>query len=356
MHQNLLLPLVILAVTAQASAQIVYVDADQTTNTTLATGAPLIPNPVSSGIDNNWTLRLLGNGATAYESHAGGTVVNEDAPMLRTTIVGLAAGVRYHVYAYFWGASTASANWRGRAVVDVAAPTPQIQGYNTRQPAVSSLLPMTPLAVGASVGVGQTSLGLSFNATGFETSGHFATPTMIMEGNRWLYEVSLGHHAANANGEIFVWVDDLEGNVNSDSRTWYDGVGWEVAPQQYGTGCGTPLPTIDSVGPPIWTRNFEVTLANAPANGIAVLVIGLSSTSWSGIPLPLPLASIGYLGCDLLVSLDLTQAAITSPVGAASITFNLSAPSPTSIFFQWAAFDASGAISMTPGLSVLFHP
>ncbi len=343
-----------LALAAQAFAQITYVDADPSLNTILATGAPFVPNPATSGTDDNWSLRTFANGVTAYESHSA-AVSNEDAPMLRTTISGLVPGVSHHVYAYFWGAATANANWRGRAVVDTSAPVPQIQGYDTRHSSTSPFLPMTPLGLGSPVGFQQTSLDLPFDAAGMETAGHFANPVMIQEGNRWLFEIALGAHMPNANGEITVYVDDLEGAVSSDNRTWFDGVGWEWAPQQYGNGCGNPTPQIGHLGAPVMTQDFTVTLTGAPANGVALLIVGFSSTTWGSLPLPLPLAFLGYGNCALNASLDLSIAMLVNGSGEAAQTFNLSGAGPADLYWQWGIFDQVGALSMTAGLSTRFR-
>ncbi len=332
------------------TAQITYVDADVSTNTTLANGAPYVPQTVTSSVDNEWTQRAFANGGTILSSHD--ATGNEDCPMLRTVITGLIPGVPHTIYTYWWGG--ASVNWRGRCAVDTAPPAPQLAGYNSVHFATSAFAPMTPLAFDAPLGANQTSLGLTYDALGFENTGHFANQVMLQEGNRWLYEVPLGTFYPDANGEIWVYVDDLEGQQSSSNRTWYDGVGWEWAPLPLGNGCGAPAPTIGYVGQPVTTRDFTVTLASAPASSLGMLVIGFNATSWNSLPLPLSLASFGFPGCDLNVAVDLNLFLLTDPNGAASYTVNLPQVPGLDVYWQWAALSPTGLVTTT-GLETRFH-
>lgn len=335
---------------ASLTAQITYVDADTSTNTTLADGTAYTPVTTPSSVDNEWTVRAFANGGTILSSHdATGA---EDCPMLRTVISGLVPGIPHTIYSYWWGVS--GATWRGRCAVDTAQPAPQLPGYNSVHFATSAFAPMTPLAFDAPLGANQTALGLTRDALNFETTGHFANQVLIQEGNRWLYEVPIGTFLPNANGEIWVYVDDLEGNQSSANRTWYDGVGWEWAPLQIGNGCGAPAPSIGYVGQPVTTRDFTVTLAGAPASSLGMLVIGFNATSWNSLPLPLSLASFGFPGCDLNVAVDLNLFLVTDPTGAASYTVNLPAVPALDVYWQWAALGATGLVTST-GLETRFH-
>lgn len=90
-------------------------------------------------------------------------------------------------------------------------------------------------------------------------------------------------------------------------------VGWdnvEFAPlrraaryEAYGAGCagttGTPTLAAATASLPLPGTTFTSTVASAPL-GVAVMLSGLSSTSYAGLPLPLPLAALGMPGCDLL--------------------------------------------------------
>lgn len=45
-------------------------------------------------------------------------------------------------------------------------------------------------------------------------------------------------------------------------------------------------------------------LSGAPAGGIAVLLVGLSSSVWAGGALPVSLQPIGFAGCELATSAE----------------------------------------------------
>ncbi len=55
-----------------------------------------------------------------------------------------------------------------------------------------------------------------------------------------------------------------------------------------------------------WVKTMKAPTAEdgTPANSLVLLAFGWSRQDWLGVPLPLPLASIGMPGCSLLVSLD----------------------------------------------------
>lgn len=340
-----------LAVGATLAAQITYVDADTNTNTTRADGTAYTPQTSTSGTDNEWALRPFANGGTILSTHDVASS-NEDAPMLRTTITGLVPGLPHLVYSYWWGG--ANVDWRGRTMVSSVQPAPELPGYNSVHFANSVFEPMTPLAFDAPFGVNQTALGLTYDAAGMETTGHFANAVMIQEGNRWLYEVPLGTFVADANGEIQVYADDLAGAQSTSNRTWYDGVGWEWAPFQVGSGCGSPVPDIGYIGQPILTRDFTLTLAGAPASAPALLVVGFSSSSWGPVPLPLPLAALGFPGCNLNVSADANVFLQTDANGDASFTVTVRNLPPINLYWQWAVLSASG-LAATSGLETRFH-
>jgi len=339
------------AVCASLSAQITYVDADTNTNTTRADGTSYTPMSSTSGTDNEWALRLFANGGTILSTHDVASS-NEDGPMLRTRISGLLPGVPHLVYTYWWGG--ANVNWRGRALVTSTQPAPQLPGYNSVHFATSVFAPMTPLAFDSPLGTGQVALGLTYDGAGMETTGHFANPVMLHEGNRWLFEVPHGTFVADANGEIDVYVDDLEGAQSTGNRTWYDGVGWERAPLQVGSGCGTPMPQIGYVGQPIMTRDFTLTLTGAPASSLALLAIGFNATTWNNLPLPLALAPFGFPGCDLNVSSDVSLFLQTDPNGQVLHTVNLSGVSTIDLYWQWAVLAPAG-LAATSGLETKFH-
>jgi V8-like Glu-specific endopeptidase len=74
----------------------------------------------------------------------------------------------------------------------------------------------------------------------------------------------------------------------------------------FGQGCGGAfgVPALSFVGTPELGRVFSVRITNLnTAPGLlGLLMIGFSSTQWSGGPLPASLASLGLQGCTLFVS------------------------------------------------------
>ncbi len=352
MPRSLSLPLALALLAVPATAQITYVDADPATNTTLADGSPFVPNPLNDGSDNNWSNRPFANGGTIFSTNDVSVAGLEDGPMLRTTIGGLLPGFEYLVYSYCWNASGSSDVWRLRSKVDTSQPAPDIQGYNTRHFPTSSFLPSTGLAFDAPIGPQQI-LGLNYDAAGLETDGHFTAPVLIQEGNRWMYEVPLGIHLADGNGEIHVYVDDLA-NTATNNRTWYDGVGYELAPQRFGNSCGTPTPPgIFFSGVPHLNAEMTLAMRGAQPNAAAVLVVGISNTTWNGRRLPFDLTPFGAPGCQINVSPDVTAGATTDANGDASITFLFSNVAPATLYWQWLALGTG--ISATQGIETVIH-
>tara|TARA_R110002072_G_scaffold302499_1_gene485904 strand:+ start:69746 stop:70804 length:1059 start_codon:yes stop_codon:yes gene_type:complete len=334
------------------AAQITYVDADETTNTTFADGTPMVTTTANLN-DDVWRARTFANGGTIYSSCEAGTP-GEDCPMLRTTITGLIPTLPYNIYAYFWNAD--NAGWRGRAQVDTAQPTSPLPGYNGAHFAGSAFEPMTSLSITTPAYNGlNPRLDLTPDPSGFEIEGHFAnTGVLLIEGNRLLCEVYVGTFEADFSGNIDVYIDDLANTVDFN-RTWYDGVGYELAPLTNGLGCGNPVPTIGHAGPPIYNLPFELTLTNAPANAIALPVVGLSNSSWNGVPLPLDLGLVGLTpGCPLNVRPDILGNLLTDANGDCVFTVNLPTFTPFTVYWQWGVLTAAG-LSMTPALETLFH-
>lgn len=201
-----------------SQADVIYVDAD-TSNTTLADGTALVAGTHfldltgggSVASDDLWDLRGFGNGVTVFSSNNSGGGESEDAPELRTTISGLTAGESYDVFSYFWGVD--GGLWRGRT--DLVAGNGSAPGYNTSHFNGSSFSPMSWITNNVSGGDNP------------QTVFTYDASLLTEEGNRALYEVSLGVAVADSNGEIQIFVDDLA-NTSSGNRTWYDGVGFQL--------------------------------------------------------------------------------------------------------------------------------
>jgi len=219
-------------VATNAKADITYFDADFG-NTTLADGTALVEGTHfendSTAADDRWNIRDFGNGESIFGSNDSGT--GEDTPRLKTTISGLVALENYNVTVYFWGAE--NSQWRARtSLTDDSGDLP---GYNTFHTATSSFSAASFVTANASGSLLNPGPLSTSDGAGFENGGYFANQVLTEEGNRSLYEVNLGQTAADSNGNIWVFVDDLA-NTTNVNRTWYDGVGIEIVPEPTTSG------------------------------------------------------------------------------------------------------------------------
>lgn len=171
---------------ADAAPKLRYIDATAT-NTTRADGTPLV---TTSGTgqgpaDGQWQTRLgFGNGGTVYTADE---VSAEDAPALRTTVTGLAAGT-YDVWAFFW--SDKDEAWQVQAGLSTAS-----LSFIEKQAAAHVAL------------------------------GDLSGADVSESGDLLLYRVYLGRAFVGATGSLFAIIDDGLG-ANGQSRTWYDGIGY----------------------------------------------------------------------------------------------------------------------------------
>lgn len=169
--------------------QYTYVDANHTTNTTLANGSPLVPAA------DIWEVRtgINGNSDSIYEADAADPAT---APEIRTTISGLAPNTSYTVYANFWDATGSS--WRIQAGESSGALTL----YANPDDAVAG-------------------------ATGAVLASSLAHSTAITTAaaNRTLYSGLLGELTTDGSGNLVVFVDDTGGS-DGDDRTFYDGLSY----------------------------------------------------------------------------------------------------------------------------------
>jgi hypothetical protein len=122
---------------------------------------------------------------------------------------------------------------------------------------------------------------------------------------------------------------------------------WSGAPDgvtALGLGCPARNGTIPRIGagplPPVSNR-VSIHVSRVPAGAPAGLVLGTSSTSWNGLPLPLDLTFLGMPGCLLRVAPDHVHCATTQGIpGRGHATFeavvpNESAVRGTTLFAQW---------------------
>ncbi|HET6204750.1 MAG TPA: FG-GAP-like repeat-containing protein [Planctomycetota bacterium] len=119
----------------------------------------------------------------------------------------------------------------------------------------------------------------------------------------------------------------------------------------FGTGCpgsGGFAPRITTAGglPAVGQPNFRLYGSRMLGGSLVVLIFGVSSTSWVGVPLPLNLGFLGLPSCALFVSADVLLPATASGSGpGAGAAYRLvpAPPNPAlsglSVFYQWFAVD-----------------
>ncbi len=225
--------------TTTINSLVTYTDANAANTraydqTTYPGNAWKIDVPSGTGtVDNLWDNRLsLANDGNIISAN---NTTAENAPLIQTTISGLAPGQNYEVYSYFWNAS--GVNWQMRATTDAA----NIQTNGTGTLSDDNLPANLVVNFSATGGAGANNAPAV--ATGFEgadnlgvatfgsgtlysgsTQGYFSSDVKVAESNRYLLQASLGTMIADANGEIIVYVDD-NASGTANARTWFDGIG-----------------------------------------------------------------------------------------------------------------------------------
>ncbi len=226
---------------AAAPNNVTYVDATAA-NTTRWDNQPFSPAPEGvTGADNNWEIRSLGNSANVYEADVEAI---EDAPLLVTTLTGLAPNTQYVLYAYFWDAATG--NWRVKASVRSS----DIQNNGTPANADDDFLPTSPLTHFAA---DNNDGGNATDAAPASTNTFMSNP-LFTEGDRVLMQAPLGTATTDGAGKLAIHIDDLAG-VDQSKRTWFDGVGYKLAQAL--------VPTADEDGDGL-TNGDEITRGTDP--------------------------------------------------------------------------------------------
>lgn len=176
---------------SETPSRMTYVDAT-TTNTTLATGEPLI-----TGVETGrWHLRTgLFNGGSLLASSDGS---GEDAPMIQTTVQ-VPTPATYDVWVNFWGDEAKNSDWR----IVAGLSTNQLQIF--RQMACKTVRP----------------------------GDHASTLVLANGSTNFLYQAYLGRIAVANDNIIRVLVDNSAiptGTTGplagSTVRTWYDGISY----------------------------------------------------------------------------------------------------------------------------------
>ena len=133
------------------------------------------------------------------------------------------------------------------------------------------------------------------------------------------------------------------------------GGGFGIPFGQTCNGTGGPV-ALTATGPFTVGSTVTTTSTNHEPTTAGVLILGISSSSYLGIPLPLLLDPfLGTAGCYAHVSLDVTSLALTSPTGPATLAFSFTLPPSFSgyrFYAQHACFEpVAGGLSWSNGLA-----
>lgn len=115
----------------------------------------------------------------------------------------------------------------------------------------------------------------------------------------------------------------------------------------FGVSCGLDLTVAG--GSAVMGDTLQVDVANVPSGGAAFMMVGLSSTSWQGQPLPLSLDYLGLTGCFLYQDAMLDGFGACAATSASTARYTLPIPSffgftGTEIYLQaWAPSAAANA-------------
>lgn len=154
------------------------------------------------------------------------------------------------------------------------------------------------------------------------TGTTIATDTYEYTGDTW-NTVTTGTNVPQASTETLHGYDPVRRKFTLfggyggtfSSQTWeYTGANTGYF-STFGNACPTPqgLPTLTSNTPRL-AQPWTVTAGNLPADlDIVLFALGFSNTTWGAVPLPFDLAPLGLGGCELVVSADLIDVAITVP-------------------------------------------
>ncbi len=81
------------------------------------------------------------------------------------------------------------------------------------------------------------------------------------------------------------------------------------------------IPILDSSGYPEIANTFKAQISRAKENSYALMLLGLSNTSWRGYSLPIDLGIVGAPGCKLLTGIELIEVRPTNSKGEAAFTY-----------------------------------
>lgn len=192
-----LLAVAVLVSILSAPSQALYVDASLT-NTAKADGSLDAWSTSTAAVDGLWLIRAFGNndnyllGGPGNEIFEASANLVENCVTIATTASGLTPGQWYEVSVIYWSES-GTQSWNVRAGFSLDSMTLFDRG----------------LIAGATPGIQGKRDGTS---------------------TRYEYAGLVGQIAADQNGQIKVYIDDMPAN-SSYSRSWYDGIQLTEVPE-----------------------------------------------------------------------------------------------------------------------------
>jgi hypothetical protein len=195
-------------------AQITYVDAvEGAAGNTFATGGSLsdtswlATNNGANSIEDRWDRRSpFGNGGVVFQSsHFTTDAGGDQMPELTTQVTGLSDGF-YDVWVFFWDNNGGPNNWT-----------------------IAAGLQSGSLTTYSFDGIGIR------NQTVLASSLDFVTDPMFTEATRTLYAVNIGQTRIVGGSNLNVHIDNLLGG-GTNSRVWYDGIGYQPVPDEDNDG------------------------------------------------------------------------------------------------------------------------
>lgn len=157
---------------------------------------------------------------------------------------------------------------------------------------------------------------------GVRGSGGFSDSVWEFDGVDWTERLPTVRPLGRA-GPGFCFVDQLgtsvlfggyNGGLFNDTWTYQTSALAAVA--TFGAGCPSTVgvPTLSSLSMPWAGDTLTIGVGNVAPGALPLVLLGLSDTAWVAGPLPQNLAVLGFAGCDLLVSPDVSLFA-PAPVG-----------------------------------------
>jgi len=147
------------------------------------------------------------------------------------------------------------------------------------------------------------------------------------------------------------------------SREGADPLKWPYLELEWFTtfdaGCIPSVSTLTlSSGEPSLGKTMTLGAAGLPASAPVYFQIGLSNTSWMGVPLPYIFTTLAPYTCKLLVSADVTLTVNTDPTGGLQVPLplpNLPALRGQTFYHQVAGSDQQQRVYFTNGVSEVLY-